>query len=339
MVRKKNTVMKIAVLGDGGWGTALALTAYHNGHDVIVWGAFQENVDAVNRDHKNRFLAGVDLPHDLPFTTDMKEAVSGAQLVVLASPSQYLRGTVTALAPYLDRENQIVVDISKGIEVGTLLRMSELCESILGKTRYVVLSGPSHAEEVSRKVPTAVVAASQDAAAAKMVQKAFMNGVFRVYTAKDIVGVELGGALKNVFAIAAGIIDGAGMGDNTKAALMTRGITEMARLGVKLGGQRRTFSGLSGIGDLIVTCMSRHSRNRYVGEELGKGRTLDEIIRSMNMVVAEGVKTCEGAYELAQKAGVETPIVNGIYEVLYRNRKPLDVLADLMNRKAKPEQD
>lgn len=159
MSRKKNSVIKIAVLGDGGWGTALALTAYNNGHNVIVWGAFQENVDAVNRDHKNRFLAGVDLPHDLPFTTDMKEAVSGAQLVVLASPSQYLRGTVTALAPHLDRENQIVVDISKGIEVGTLLRMSELCESILGRTRYVVLSGPSHAEEVSRKVPTAVVAA------------------------------------------------------------------------------------------------------------------------------------------------------------------------------------
>ena len=179
---KKDSVMKIAVLGDGGWGTALALTAYNNGHNVIVWGAFQENVDAVNRDHKNRFLAGVDLPHDLPFTTDMKEAVSGAQLVVLASPSQYLRGTVTALAPYLDRENQIVVDISKGIEVGTLLRMSELCESILGRTRYVVLSGPSHAEEVSRKVPTAVVAASQDTAAAKMVQKAFMNDMKRLKT-------------------------------------------------------------------------------------------------------------------------------------------------------------
>ena len=339
MNRKKDSVMKIAVLGDGGWGTALALTAYNNGHNVIVWGAFQENVDAVNRDHKNRFLAGVDLPHDLPFTTDMKEAVSGAQLVVLASPSQYLRGTVTALAPHLDRENQIVVDISKGIEVGTLLRMSELCESILGRTRYVVLSGPSHAEEVSRKVPTAVVAASQDTAAAKMVQKAFMNGVFRVYTAKDIVGVELGGALKNVFAIAAGIIDGAGMGDNTKAALMTRGITEMARLGVKLGGQRRTFSGLSGIGDLIVTCMSRHSRNRYVGEELGKGRKLDEIIRSMNMVVAEGVKTCEAAYALAQKADVEMPLLEGVYRVLYENMAPADVLHGLMTRKAKPEDD
>lgn len=339
MVKKKSSVMKIAVLGDGGWGTALALTAYRNGHDVVVWGAFQDNVDAVNRDHQNRFLAGVDLPCDLPFTTDMKKAVTGAQLVVLASPSQYLRGTVTALVPFLDAENQIVVDISKGIEVGTLLRMSELCDSVLGRTRYVVLSGPSHAEEVSRRIPTAVVAASRNTADARVVQKAFMNGVFRVYTAKDIVGVELGGALKNVFAIAAGIIDGAGMGDNTKAALMTRGIAEMARLGVKLGGQRRTFSGLSGIGDLIVTCMSRHSRNRYVGEELGKGRTLEEIIKSMNMVVAEGVKTCEGAYGLAQNAGVETPIINGIYDVLYRGRKPLEVLAELMSRKAKPEQD
>lgn len=330
--------MKVAVLGDGGWGTALGLTAYSNGHKVVVWGAFQDNVDAVNTEHTNaRFLPGIPLPEDMLFTTCMAEAVKDAALVVLASPSQYLRGTVEKLAPVLDRKKQIVVDISKGVETGTLLRMSEVCEEILGKTRYVVLSGPSHAEEVSRKIPTAIVAASRDTAAAKFVQKAFMNSFFRVYTSRDVVGVELGGALKNVFAIAAGIIDGAGMGDNTKAALMTRGIAEMARLGAKLGGQKRTFSGLSGVGDLIVTCMSRHSRNRYVGEELGKGRKLDEIIRSMNMVVAEGVKTCDGAYMLAQKAEVETPIINGIYDILYRNRKPLDVLAELMTRKAKIE--
>lgn len=231
------------------------------------------------------------------------------------------------------------MDISKGIEVGTLLRMSQLCEKIIGKTRYVVFSGPSHAEEVSRKIPTAIVAASKDVEAAKFVQKTFMNEFLRVYTARDVIGVELGGALKNVFAIAAGILDGAGLGDNTKAALMTRGITEMARLGKKLGGSRRTFSGLSGIGDLIVTCMSRHSRNRYVGEELGRGRDLDEIIRSMNMVVAEGVQTCEAAYALARKADVETPIINGIYDLLYNHRKPLEIIRELMTRKAKNEHD
>ncbi len=330
--------IKIAVLGDGGWGTALGLTAYRNGHKVVVWGAFQDNVDLVNAEHTNcRFLPGVSLPEDMLFTTDMAEAVADAAVVVLASPSQYLRGTVTKLAPVLDRKNQIVVDISKGVEVGTLLRMSELCEEVLGKTRYVVLSGPSHAEEVSRQIPTAVVAASANSADAKKVQKIFMNSYFRVYTSSDVVGVELGGALKNVFAIAAGIIDGAGMGDNSKAALMTRGIAEMARLGAKLGGQKRTFSGLSGVGDLIVTCMSRHSRNRFVGEELGKGRKLDEIIRSMNMVVAEGVKTCEGAYMLAKKSGVETPIINGIYALLYEKQKVRDIVAELMTRKAKCE--
>ncbi len=330
--------IKIAVLGDGGWGTALGVTAYRNGHKVVVWGAFQDNVDLVNAEHANsRFLPGVSLPDDMLFTTDMEEAVSGAAVVVLASPSQYLRGTVTKLAPVLNREKQIVVDISKGVEAGTLLRMSELCEEVLGRTRYVVLSGPSHAEEVSRKIPTAVVAASSSTADAKKVQKLFMNSFFRIYTSRDVVGVELGGALKNVFAIAAGIIDGAGMGDNSKAALMTRGIAEMARLGAKLGGQKRTFSGLSGVGDLIVTCMSRHSRNRFVGEELGKGRKLDEIIRSMNMVVAEGVKTCEGAYMLARKSGVETPIINGIYALLYEKRKVQDIVAELMTRKAKCE--
>ncbi len=330
--------IKIAVLGDGGWGTALGLTAHRNGHKVVVWGAFQDNVDLVNTEHTNsRFLPGVALPEDMLFTTDMAEAVADAAVVVLASPSQYLRGTVTKLAPVLDREKQIVVDISKGVEVGTLLRMSELCEEVLGKTRYVVLSGPSHAEEVSRQIPTAVVAASAHSADAKKVQKLFMNSYFRVYTSSDVVGVELGGALKNVFAIAAGIIDGAGMGDNSKAALMTRGIAEMARLGAKLGGQKRTFSGLSGVGDLIVTCMSRHSRNRFVGEELGKGRKLDEIIRSMNMVVAEGVKTCEGAYMLAKKSGVETPIINGIYALLYEKQNVRDIVAELMTRKAKCE--
>ncbi len=337
-MKKNKPLLNITVLGDGGWGTALAMTAHRNGHHVIVWGAFQDNVDQVNATHENtRFLKGVTLPEDMLFTTDMQLAVKEADIVVLASPSQYLRGTLTKFQPYFKREKHILLDISKGIEQKTLLRMSELCESLLGQSRYVVLSGPSHAEEVSRKIPTAIVAASHDNAAAKQVQQAFMNEYFRVYTARDVLSVELGGSLKNVYAIAAGIIDGAGWGDNTKAALMTRGITEMARLGQKLGGKRNTFSGLSGIGDLIVTCMSQHSRNRHVGEELGKGRNLEEIIKSMNMVVAEGVQTCEGAYFLARQANVETPIIDGIYEILYNNRKPQEILRELMTRKAKRE--
>ncbi len=335
---KAQKKLKVAVLGDGGWGTALALNLYRNRHQVKVWSAFPENAEAVTRDHENkRFLPGVPIPGDLIFTHDLAGIVSEADMILLVTPSQYLRGTLQQFKPYFKPEKQILVDMAKGIENKTLLRMSELCESILGPSRYVAISGPSHAEEVARGVPTLVVAASADAAAAKTVQKAFMNEVFRVYTSHDIVGVELGGALKNVYAIAAGILDGIGMGDNTKAALMTRGAAELARLGVKLGGKRQTISGLSGIGDLIVTCMSRHSRNRYVGEELGKGRSLDEIIKSMNMVVAEGVRTCESAKQLADSVGVETPLVNGVYEVLFNNRPPREIIYNLMTRKAKKE--
>lgn len=338
MVTAKKKLWKATVLGDGAWGTALAMVLTQNGHDVTLWAAFQENVEAILRDGENkRFLPGVKLPSSLHVTQDIQTAAN-SDLLVLASPSQYLRGTLKQFKPFW-RKEQILVDISKGIEVDTLLRMSELTESVLGRARYVALSGPSHAEEVSRGIPTAVVVASRDLSDAKSVQNAFMNETFRVYTCHDMVGVELGGALKNVYAIAAGILDGIGLGDNTKAALMTRGIAEMARLGKALGGQRRTFSGLSGVGDLIVTCMSRHSRNRFVGEELGKGRPLDEIIQSMNRVVAEGVKTCVSARDLAVKAGVDTPIVNAVYDVLYHGRKPKDMVLELMTRKAKPEHD
>ncbi len=334
----KTKPQKMCVLGDGAWGTALALNLHHNKHAVTLWGAFEENVQAINREHENkRFLPGVAIPAGITVTSDIAAAVKDAAIIVLGTPSQYLRGTLEKLKPHLDAEKQIIVDIAKGIEADTLLRMSELCEEVLGRTQYVCLSGPSHAEEVSRGIPTLVVAASGDLRIAKKVQKAFMNERFRVYTCRDVIGVELGGALKNVFAIAAGILDGIGMGDNSKAALMTRGIAELARLGVKLGGKRQTFSGLGGIGDLIVTCMSRHSRNRYVGEELGKGRKLAEIIESMNMVVAEGVRTCEGAKLLAEKAGVETPLVNGVYEVLFRDRPPAEIIYELMTRKAKSE--
>ena len=330
--------MKIAVLGDGSWGTALALNLFRNGHHVTLWGRSPEHMEAIHRDGENkRFLPGVPVPQEIGTTSDIAYAVSGCDMLVIGTPSQYMRGTLEKLKPYIDNDNQIIVNIAKGIETGSLLRMSELCREILGDVRYTVLSGPSHAEEVSRGVPTLVVAASDSMKDAKKVQKAFLNERFRVYTSKDVIGVELGGALKNVFAIAAGIIDGIGLGDNSKAALMTRGCAELSRLGVKLGGQRCTFSGLGGIGDLIVTCMSRHSRNRHVGEELGKGRKLPEIIESMNHMVAEGVKTCESAKMLAEKAGVETPLVNGVYDVLFRERPPQEIIYELMTRKAKAE--
>ena len=329
-----------AVLGDGAWGTALALTLHANGHHVKVWGAFQENIDAVNRDHENKkFLPGVPIPADLEYTSDMESAVKDARLVVLATPSQFLRGVLQKFKPHLNPDTQIVVDIVKGIEVNSLLTMSELCRQELGPTHYVALSGPSHAEEVARRIPTLVVTACEDRDIAEYVQRLFMNEYFRVYTSYDVVGVELGGALKNIYAIAAGIVDGCGMGDNSKAAMMTRAIAEMSRLGKVLGGKKETFSGLSGVGDLIVTCTSKHSRNRFVGEELGKGRKLDEIIRSMNMVVAEGVKTCEAAYALSERWNVDTPLIHGIYAALHDGRDAREVVHELMTRKAKNEEE
>jgi len=329
-----------AVLGDGAWGTALALTLHANGHKVKVWGAFQENIDAVNRDRENRkFLPGVPIPEGLEFTSDMESAVKDARMIVLATPSQYLRGVLQKFKPYLNADTQIVVDIVKGIEVSSLLTMSELCRQELGSTHYVALSGPSHAEEVARRIPTLVVTACEDRDIAEYVQRLFMNEYFRVYTSYDVVGVELGGALKNIYAIAAGFVDGCGLGDNTKAALMTRAIAEMSRLGKRLGGRKDTFSGLSGVGDLIVTCTSKHSRNRFVGEELGKGRKIDEIIRSMNMVVAEGVKTCEAAHALSERWNVETPLIHGIYAVIHDGRDAREVVRELMTRKAKNEEE
>jgi len=332
-------IRQATVLGDGAWGTALALTLLQNGIQTRLWGAFPENLALIAKNHENvKFLPGVSFPNSITLEPDMAKAVDGSELIVLASPSQYMRGTLERLKPSLSRESQTLVNIAKGIENDSLKRMGELVSDVLGKDcKYVALSGPSHAEEVSRKVPTAVVAASANIALAKLVQDALMNRFLRVYTSPDVVGVELGGAIKNVLAIAAGIVDGMGLGDNTKAALMTRGVAEMARLGIALGGRRETFSGLSGLGDLIVTCMSRHSRNRHVGEELGKGRPLDEITASMGMVIAEGVKTAKSVRDLSLRCGVETPIASEVYAVLYSGKKPAVAVDELMTRKAKDE--
>lgn len=330
--------MKISVLSDGGWGTALAILLCHNGHDVCLWGPFPEYLDEMARTRRNdKFLKGVALPATLRFEADLGQACADASILLLAAPSQYMRGLLERLRPLPRPADAIYLNVAKGIESGTCRRMSELVQEVLGPVRYVILSGPSHAEEVARFIPTAVMTASLDATAARTIQQAFMNEFFRVYTSNDVVGAELGGSLKNVLALAAGVLDGMGMGDNTKAALMTRGIVEMARVGQALGGRAETFSGLSGIGDLIVTCMSRHSRNRHVGEELGKGRKLADIQREMGMVVAEGVTTASAAYALARRTQVETPIIDEVHASLYENKDPRLAVRALMCRDAKPE--
>ena len=330
--------VKAAVLGDGGWGTAQAIMLAQNGHDVTLWGAFADNIEAIRRDKENRrFLPGVKFPDKLKVTANIGEAVKGASIVVMASPSQFLRGTLNAFKPYFKREKQILLDISKGIEVGTLLRMSELTAEILGKAKYAVLSGPSHAEEVSRNIPTAVVAASNDLRIAKHIQSVFMNDMFRVYTSRDVAGVELGGALKNVYAVAAGMLDGMGLGDNTKAALMTRGIAEMARLGKRLNGQQKTFSGLSGAGDLIVTCTSKHSRNNRAGQLIGQGVPALEAIEQIGTV--EGYECVKIALKLAREKDVDIPIFEQLYKICYEGLTPKEALQVLMQRPQRHEQE
>jgi glycerol-3-phosphate dehydrogenase (NAD(P)+) len=332
--------MNITVLSDGGWGTALAQHLCTNGHQVKLWGPFADYVEEMRRTRENtRFLAGYKLHDKLVLESDMQTAVKDSAMLILASPSQYMRSTLELLSPHFEFDKQVLVNVAKGIETGTLKRMSELCSDILGVCRYAVLSGPSHAEEVIKGAPTAVVAASRDESLAEMVQDTFMSDSFRVYTTDDVISVELGGALKNVMAIAAGVIDGMKLGDNSKAAMMTRGIAEMGRLGTALGGNAMTFSGLSGIGDLIVTCTSGHSRNRHVGEELGRGNSIEQILSDMGMVVAEGVKTAESANALARERNVETPIISEIYNVLYQGKIPAQAVSALMSRRARSEFD
>ncbi|MCF6176307.1 MAG: NAD(P)H-dependent glycerol-3-phosphate dehydrogenase [Victivallaceae bacterium] len=332
--------MKITVLSDGSWGTALATVLCNNGHNVTIWGPFPDYLDTLRATRINsRFLPDIELPEVLTFEADMATAVADADILLLAAPTQYARMVLEQLKPVFNPEQHALLNVAKGIENDTQMRISEICRDVLGECRYAILSGPSHAEEVARQVPTAVVTASNTPFLADTVQEIFMNSYFRVYTCDDVIGLELGGALKNIMAIAAGVIDGMELGDNPKAALITRGIAEMSRLGVALGGKAETFSGLSGIGDLIVTCTSGHSRNRHVGEELGRGKQLDAILAEMGMVVAEGVKTTSSIHQLLAKLDIETPIVTQIYQVLYENKNVKIAISELMNRKARPEMD
>ena len=331
--------MKICVIGDGVWGTALAINALANKHHVVIWGAFPEYLNEMRKNRENRkFLPGVKLPDELEFEDDIKKALTGCRIIICATPTQFLRSVLKKMSGNVSPD-AVIVNVAKGIELDSWLKISEIIEQELGRVNYVDLSGPSHAEEVARGVPTAVTAAGENIEDAKFVQQALMNDKFRIYTSTDVTGLELGGAIKNVFAIAAGIIDGMKLGDNPKAALMARGIAEMGRLGEALGGKRATFSGLSGIGDLIVTCCSGHSRNRHVGEELGRGRKLADILSDMGMVVAEGVPTAKGIRTLARQANVDIPIIEEIYKVLYEDRSAQDAVISLMSRSARHEEE
>ncbi len=330
--------MRISVLGAGSWGTALAIILSNNGHDVTLWEFKKEYVKGLIKHHENKiFLPGISIPQEITITHSLEQASTNQHMIVIAIPTQFVRSVLQKMKKY-SFLNTTFVSVAKGIEKGTLVTVDHIISEELNidENNIAVLSGPSHAEEVSRKIPTAVVAASKNIDTAKDVQAAFITSYFRVYSTTDIVGVELGGALKNVIAIGAGIIDGAKFGDNTKAAIMTRGIAEISRLGVQLGAKPETFSGLSGMGDLIVTCMSKHSRNRYVGEQIGKGKKLPEVLKSMKMV-AEGVETCKSVHELAAKHHIEVPIATAVYNILFHEKDPIKVTYELMTRGMKAE--
>lgn len=329
----------IAVLGAGTWGLTLGMVLAGKKTGVRFWDPSKEYVEILNRDRENKKgLPGVKIPEDILITADMAEVLEGVDGILLVSPSHFVRSVSQQMATIPGHPGFVVV-ASKGIEKDTLKRMSEIIYDEYARKRQVpvaVLSGPSHAEEVSMKIPTAVTCAAKDHEIARRVQELFITDAFRVYTNHDLIGIELGAALKNVIALAAGICDGLGLGDNTKAALMTRGLAEMTRLGVRLGGQKDTFAGLAGMGDLITTCASQHSRNRFVGEQLGKGRSLKDILGDM-VEVAEGVRTTVSAYQLQKKLDVDMPITQEIYRVLYEDKDPRAAVSDLMNRAATSE--
>lgn len=326
---------KVSVAGSGGWGTAIAVMLSKYGHDVRLWSFFPEECEELKQNRENkRFLPGVKIDEKIYLTSNISD-LSDSDIIVMASPSHAVRNTAKMLAEIV-QSGQIILSIAKGIEEGSYKTMSEVIREEIPHCRIAVMSGPSHAEEVSRGIPTTNAVASSEAEVADYIQDVFMNPAFRIYTNPDIKGVELGGSLKNVIALCCGILDGMGFGDNTKAAVMTRGLVEMKRLGVSLGAKAETFNGLSGVGDLIVTCTSMHSRNRRAGILIGQGKSLSEAQEELKMVV-EGVKTCRAAKELADSVGVEMPIVNEAYKVLFMGEDVREAVANLMGRVKKNE--
>ena len=325
----------VGIIGAGTWGTALAVLLNNNGQDVTIWSAFDTEIQEMSRTRRHKNLPEVVLPDPIQMTADLRTAMAEKDMLIMAVPSVYVRSTAAKMKEYL-RYGQIVVDVAKGIEEQSLMTMSQVIEEELPLAEVAVLSGPSHAEEVSRGLPTTCVAAAHRKKTAEFMQSVFMSPVFRIYTSPDMLGVEIGAALKNVIALAAGVADGLGCGDNTKAALITRGIAEMSRLGVAMGGHIETFNGLTGIGDLIVTCSSRHSRNRKAGYLIGQGRTMQEAMDEVQMVV-EGVYSARAARILAEKYGIDMPIVNEVNKVLFENKTAREAMADLMLRDKKIE--
>ena len=327
---------KVGVIGAGSWGIALAKLLRTNGNEVTVWSIVEEEVAMLRREHEHiDKLPGVKLPEDMEFTTDLKAAVEDKEYLILAVPSVFTRSTAKSMAPFV-KAGQIIVCVAKGIEENTLMTLSDIVEEEVPAAEVAVMCGPSHAEEVGVGLPTTVVAGAKKRKVAEGVQDIFMNEVFRVYTSPDVLGMELGGSLKNVIALAAGMADGLGYGDNTKAALITRGITEMSRLAIKMGAKAETLSGLTGIGDLIVTCASVHSRNRKAGYLMGKGYTMEQAMAEVKMIV-EGVYSAKAAKELAEKYDVEMPIITEINKVLFEGKSAAEAVIDLMVRDKKVE--
>ena len=326
----------VSVIGAGSWGTALAIVLANNGHQVTVWSILEDEVAMLQkeREHKDK-LPGVKIPENVAFTTDLKTSAEGSEMIVLAVPSPFIRSTAHSMAPYV-ADGQLIVIVSKGIEDESLKFLNQVVEEEIPQAEVAVMSGPSHAEEVGRGLPTVVVAGAKKRASAEKIQELFMNQVFRVYTSSDMLGIELGAALKNVIALAAGMADGLGYGDNTKAALITRGIQEISRLALKMGARAETLSGLSGIGDLIVTCASRHSRNRKAGMLIGQGYTMQEAMDEVKMVV-EGVYSAKAAIKLSEKYGIDMPIIRQVNQVLFQNQPAKAAVAELMLRDKKLE--
>lgn len=327
---------KIGLIGAGSWGTALSKLAADNGHEVTVWSIVKKEIEMLqeNREHLDK-LPGVKLPENISYTTELAAAIEGKDMCILAVPSPFTRSTAAMMKPFV-KEGQIIVNVAKGVEEKTLMTLSEIIGQEVPQADVAVLSGPSHAEEVGKGMPTTIVVGAKTKETAEYIQNLLMNKVFRVYTSPDILGIELGGALKNVIALAAGIADGLGCGDNTKAALITRGIAEIARLGMTMGGKPETFSGLTGIGDLIVTCASMHSRNRRAGILIGQGKTMQEAMDEVKQVV-EGVYSAKAAMGLAEKYGVEIPIIEQVNLVLFEGKPAAQALDELMLRDKKIE--
>ncbi len=327
---------RVTVIGDGGWGTALALVLHGNGHDVTVWGPFKNIIEDIRSTRENsHYLPGIPIPDDIAWTSESEEATRECEIAILAVPTRYVTPVLESFTGRFPADCSFV-SVAKGLDQTTHERMSVMAKTILGSDKVAALSGPSHAEEVARGIPTAVVLASETPALCQELQQVFATSLFRVYSSDDVIGVEIGGALKNVIAVAVGVADGLGFGDNTRAALITRGLAEMTRLGIALGAKPETFAGLSGMGDLIVTCTSQHSRNRGVGERIGRGEAVAAIMEGCKQAV-EGVWNCAAASELAAALCVDVPVTREVYDIVHKDKPPKDAVRALMERDLKPE--